>query len=144
MRKKSYFLHGSLPVELLLEIDCITEESMVRLGLKGQGIHDLKLFYQQNRRDVLTYKLINLLTSSLLYWKWGKKSKFAFLQERELRISAAVAMAPPAMASITILSLLLLLAADTRAPVNAPPSIAFFCNDKIFGVKKQEIKQKSR
>ena len=31
------------------------------------------------------------------------------------------------MASITILSLLLLLAADMRAPVNAPPIIAFFC-----------------
>jgi hypothetical protein len=45
-----------------------------------------------------------------------------------LRNVDAVAMAPPAMASITTLSLLLLLAADIRAPVKAPPSMAFFCN----------------
>lgn len=42
--------------------------------------------------------------------------------------SAAVATAPPVMASITIWSLLLLVAADTSAPVNAPPITAFFCN----------------
>jgi hypothetical protein len=32
------------------------------------------------------------------------------------------------MASTTILSLLLLLAADTRAPVTTPQIMAFFCN----------------
>lgn len=38
-----------------------------------------------------------------------------------------MATAPPVMASITILSLSLLPAADTIAPVKAPPIIAFFC-----------------
>lgn len=37
-------------------------------------------------------------------------------------------MAPPVRASDTILSLLLLLATETRAPVRAPPIMAFFCN----------------
>lgn len=41
--------------------------------------------------------------------------------------SAAVAMAPPVIASTITLSLLLLVAADTRAPVTAPPIMAFFC-----------------
>jgi len=42
--------------------------------------------------------------------------------------SAAVAIAAPVMAPITILSAFSLLAADTRAPVTAPPNVAFFCS----------------
>ena len=42
--------------------------------------------------------------------------------------SAAVAIAAPVMASIAILSFLLLLTADTTAPVTAPPIMAFFCS----------------
>ncbi|MCI05090.1 hypothetical protein A2U01_0026140, partial [Trifolium medium] len=38
-----------------------------------------------------------------------------------------VAIAAPVMASTAILSFLFLLAADTRAPVTAPPIKAFFC-----------------
>lgn len=41
---------------------------------------------------------------------------------------AAVATAPPVIASCTILFLLLLPTADIRAPVAAPASNAFFCN----------------
>lgn len=50
--------------------------------------------------------------------------------------SAAVATAAPVMASIATLSFLLLLAADIRAPVTAPPIIAFFCStSKSKGTK---------
>lgn len=59
--------------------------------------------------------------------------------------SAAVAMAPPAMASVTILSLPLLVTADITAPVTAPPIMAFFCNTSNTRkyVKKKILSSKS-
>ena len=52
------------------------------------------------------------------------------MEDHELRWvsnSAAVAKAPPVMAFSTTLSRWWLFTAETKAPVTAPPSIAFFC-----------------
>lgn len=60
---------------------------------------------------------------------------------RQLRNSAAVAIAPPVIASNTTLSLLLLLAADIVRPVKAPPIIAFFCKSERVLVKRSADKR---
>jgi hypothetical protein len=58
----------------------------------------------------------------------AKTHPIQFIQVKWFMNSAAVAIAAPVMASTAILSFLLLLAADTRAPVTAPPIMAFFCS----------------